>query len=531
MMRILTAEQIRALEAAADESGISYLRLMENAGAACAKAIRTRFDDTNKRRVVVLCGKGKNGGDGFVVARKLFENGYDVHVLLVQGPPKADNAREMFGWLRELEQPVEAYSPQSERQHALLKNADLLVDAVFGTGFSGVLPQELQALFDTVAPLPAVKISIDLPSGVCADDPAVEGRPFCADLTLSVMALKPALAAFPARSFAGEVEVVTIGVPKELYKPYEKLFAFSDADVAKLLPARRADAHKGDFGKALVVAGSYEMPGAALFASGGAVACGAGLVRLAFPDCAYAAVTAAVPEKVLLPLASNRFRPEGLPKAVRNSGEINAYACVGSPVDTVFQRKVKHGYYACVSYVDAQIGKILDALDSLGLADNTIVILLGDHGWNLGEHNFIGKHNLMDNSTHVPLIIRVPGMEKGVCRSMVEFVDVYPTLCELCGLSKPKNQLDGKSFAPVFQDLQTPTKPYVYIQWEGADNAVDPRFSYAHWLKDGVRKTHMLFDHEIDPGENKNRVEEAQYKGTVESMSDWLRNKRSIWDK
>ncbi len=307
MMRILTAEQIRALEAAADESGISYLRLMENAGAACAKAIRTRFDDTNKRRVVVLCGKGKNGGDGFVVARKLFENGYDVHVLLVQGPPKADNAREMFGWLRELEQPVEAYSPQSERQRALLKSADLLVDAVFGTGFSGVLPQELQALFDTVAPLPAVKISIDLPSGVCADDPAVEGRPFCADLTLSVMALKPALAAFPARSFAGEVEVVTIGVPKELYKPYERLFAFSDADVAKLLPARRADAHKGDFGKALVVAGSYEMPGAALFASGGAVACGAGLVRLAFPDCAYAAVTAAVPEKVLLPLASNRF--------------------------------------------------------------------------------------------------------------------------------------------------------------------------------------------------------------------------------
>ena len=113
MMRILTAEQIRALEAAADESGISYLRLMENAGAACAKAIRTRFDDTNKRRVVVLCGKGKNGGDGFVVARKLFENGYNVHVLLVQGPPKADNAREMFGWLRELEQPVEAYSPQN----------------------------------------------------------------------------------------------------------------------------------------------------------------------------------------------------------------------------------------------------------------------------------------------------------------------------------------------------------------------------------------------------------------------------------
>lgn len=230
-------------------------------------------------------------------------------------------------------------------------------------------------------------------------------------------------------------------------------------------------------------------------------------------------------------LASNRFRPEGLPEEVQNSGEINAYACVGNPADTVFQRRVKHGYYACVSYVDAQIGKVLDALDSLGLADNTIVVLLGDHGWNLGEHNFIGKHNLMDNATHVPLIIRVPGMEKGVCCSMVEFVDLYPTLCELCGLPKPKGQLDGQSFTPVFHDLQAATKPYVYIQWEGGGNAVDVRFSYAQWLRGGVRKAHMLFDHAIDPGENKNRAGEPQYEKTVDSLSNWLRHKQSVWDK
>lgn len=307
MMRILTSEQIKAVEAAADESGISYLRLMENAGSACAKAIRTRFDPTDKRRVVALCGKGKNGGDGFVAARKLFENGYDVHVLLVAGEPKADNAREMFARLQELEVPAEPYMPQSERQRALLQKADILIDAVFGTGFAGSLPENLQALFAFAETCGGFVVSIDLPSGVCADTPQLQSRPLKADLTVSVMALKPALVSFPAREFAGEIQVVSIGIPDELYKAYNKAFAFSDKDIAALFPKRAADANKGDFGKALVIAGSYEMPGAALLACGACVECGAGLVRLAFPEQAYAAVTAAVPEKVLLPLASNRF--------------------------------------------------------------------------------------------------------------------------------------------------------------------------------------------------------------------------------
>ena len=221
--------------------------------------------------------------------------------------------------------------------------------------------------------------------------------------------------------------------------------------------------------------------------------------------------------------APDRFRPEGLPHQVKNSGEINAYACVGDPTDTTFQQQVKRGYYACLSYVDAQIGKVLDALDSLGLANNTIVVLLGDHGWNLGEHNFIGKHNLMGRSTHVPLIVRVPGMQKGDCRSMVEFVDLYPTLCELCGLPMPDGQLDGKSFAQVFQDLQAPTKSCVYIQWEGGDNAVDNRFSYAVWMKDSLRAAHMLFDHHIDPQEDRNRADLPQYADDVRRLSRFIR--------
>lgn len=228
-----------------------------------------------------------------------------------------------------------------------------------------------------------------------------------------------------------------------------------------------------------------------------------------------------------IPLASNRFRPEGLPEQVRNSSEIYAYARVSDTSDADFQREVKHGYYACLSYVDAQIGKVLDALDELGLAENTIVVLLGDHGWNLGEHDFVGKHNLMDRSTHVPLIIRVPGMKKGKTRSMVEFVDLYPTLCELCQIPQPAEQLDGQSFAKVFSNLKAKTKDEVYIQWEGGDNAVDQRFSYAEWMKGDVKKASMLFDHRIDKEENKNRVNEKKYKSKVESLSSFIKVKKS----
>ncbi len=224
-----------------------------------------------------------------------------------------------------------------------------------------------------------------------------------------------------------------------------------------------------------------------------------------------------------IPVAKNRFRPEGLPEEVRNSEEIYAYACTTTPDDIYFLKEVKHGYYACLSYVDAQIGKVLDALDELGLADNTIVVLLGDHGWHLGEHNFIGKHNLMDRATHVPLIVRVPGMATGQTASMVEFVDLYPTLCELCGLPSPEKQLDGTSFVPVLKDLNARTKEKVYIQWEGGDNAVDRRYNYAEWIRNGKIHSRMLFDHQIDPEENKNRAHEASYQNEINSLSLYLK--------
>lgn len=224
-----------------------------------------------------------------------------------------------------------------------------------------------------------------------------------------------------------------------------------------------------------------------------------------------------------IPMAQNRYRSQGLPKQVQNSTEINAYARTSTPDDIYYLKEVKHGYYACLSYVDAQIGKVLDALDELGLAENTIVVFLGDHGWHLGEHGFLGKHNLMDRATHIPLMVRVPGMQKGKTKSMVELVDLYPTLCELCGIPAPKGQLQGASFVPVLRNLHAKTKDHVYIQWGGGDNVVDERYSYTLWMKDEKMNAHMLFDHEIDSEENKNRVLESQYGDDIRRLSEKIK--------
>lgn len=220
-----------------------------------------------------------------------------------------------------------------------------------------------------------------------------------------------------------------------------------------------------------------------------------------------------------IPLPTNRFRPKNIPDEIRNSGEIYAYARVKEPTDTEYLCELRHGYYACVSYVDAQIGMILDAINNLDLENNTIVVLLGDHGWNLGEHNFIGKHNLMKNSTHSLLIVHVPWFNGGASSSMVEFVDIYPSLCELCNLPVPEGQLDGKSFVPILTDSKTTTKKHVFVQWQGGYSIVDNQYNYAEWQKKEDRKSVMIFDHKKDPKENKSRAAERFYKKRMQKFA------------
>ncbi len=210
-------------------------------------------------------------------------------------------------------------------------------------------------------------------------------------------------------------------------------------------------------------------------------------------------------------LADNPFRPKGAPDAaLHNWGELRNYHDIPKtgPVSEETARNLVHGYYASTTFVDAQIGRLLQALEDLELAENTIVILWGDHGWQLGEHGMWCKHCNFETSVHVPLIIRVPGYKSGVrSRRLVEFVDIYPSLCELAGLPLPPH-LQGTSFVPLLKDPDLPWKRAVFSRWQNGWSIRTDRYRYTEWHnKQGERTDRMLYDHQTDPMENENIAE------------------------
>jgi arylsulfatase A-like enzyme len=222
-------------------------------------------------------------------------------------------------------------------------------------------------------------------------------------------------------------------------------------------------------------------------------------------------------------LADNRFLPEHLPQQCRGSGEILSYAGVrGRLDDDAFHAVTRHAYYACVSYVDAQIGRLLHALDELDLADNTIVVLWADHGWHLGEHTFWGKHNTLHNALQVPLIVRVPGKKPGRCDALVELVDIYPTLCDLAAVAPPAH-LEGDSFAPLLDSPDLPWKKAVFSEWRRGRTITTERFGYTRWRDEsGKAVARMLFDHVSDPAENRNIAADPSNAETVRKLDQTL---------
>jgi arylsulfatase A-like enzyme len=158
--------------------------------------------------------------------------------------------------------------------------------------------------------------------------------------------------------------------------------------------------------------------------------------------------------------------PSGAPPiAGHDSFELRAYEDVPDEgeLSEELQLRLIRGYRACVSYVDAQVGRLVEALREEGIEDETIILLWGDHGWHLGELGMWGKFTNYENATRAPLIVYVPGMERtGVfCDRLVEFVDVYPTLAQLCGLSVPK-RLEGTSFVPLLENPEREWKTAVF---------------------------------------------------------------------
>jgi arylsulfatase A-like enzyme len=182
-------------------------------------------------------------------------------------------------------------------------------------------------------------------------------------------------------------------------------------------------------------------------------------------------------------------------------------------------RNLVRSYLACTSFVDAQVGRILDALEASGLADNTVVVLWGDHGYHLGEKNITGKNTLWERSTRVPLIFAGPGVKAGQrCTRPAELLDMYPTLVELCGLTE-RTDLEGASLVPQLQDVMARReRPAITSHNQGNHGIRSERWRYIHYA-DGSEELH---DHQTDPHEWTNLAGDARHAAILKEHRRWL---------
>ncbi|NPA35726.1 MAG: sulfatase [Chlorobi bacterium] len=203
-----------------------------------------------------------------------------------------------------------------------------------------------------------------------------------------------------------------------------------------------------------------------------------------------------------IPLAPVRKIPDNVSTlSLHNSGEFNSYklgdekASLKGPVSEAYERKLRHAYFACVSYVDAQVGKVLDELKRLGLDKNTIVIVWGDHGWHLGDQLVWGKHTIFERALRSTLIVKVPGAnQQGVRNSnIVSTVDIYPTISELCGLPLP-DWTDGKSFVPLLRGDVVTWDNKAFSYYRNGISMRTPDFRFTVYFRNN-KKVYELYDH------------------------------------
>lgn len=305
ILRVVTAKQMKEIEANSLAWDLTYGRLMENAGAAAAAFIRRTFR-VEGLNCMVFCGRGNNGGDGLVVARKLYENGANVVVVLVDGIPSSDEAQGMFESVEAMELPLFRLPEDAAKIESCVQQADIVVDAIYGTGFHGELEGNAQTACGFIADAIAAVVALDLPSGVACDTGHAAKGAVQADFTVAFDCLKPVHVVPSGLVFCGKVETVEIGIPPEAHAGIESFFSDITTEmVFDSLPQRPAECHKGDFGVLLAICGSTWYRGAAVLAAMGALSCGAGICRIASVEAACSAVAAALPEPVYLPLPQN----------------------------------------------------------------------------------------------------------------------------------------------------------------------------------------------------------------------------------
>jgi ADP-dependent NAD(P)H-hydrate dehydratase / NAD(P)H-hydrate epimerase len=341
MKPILSREQIRELDRLAiEECKVPSLVLMENAGRGAAEVIQAellrRSESARSKDVVIVCGAGNNGGDGFVVARRLRNAGFSVLVFLAASAfkLKGDALVNHDAWVG-LGGGVSELSGQTaliEFERALV-SASLVVDALFGTGLDREVKDEMRSLIEMVNAAPCPKVALDVPSGLDANTGAVLGACVSADLTVTFAHPKLGLLTTTGAEHAGRLRVVDIGVPDELHgRVGHSAELVESADVSATIPRRKSSAHKASVGRVVVIAGSPGKTGAALLVARGALRAGAGLVTVATSPEAADALDRRVLEEMTARLDLGRLE-QSLERALEGAGAVAVGPGLGLDAD------------------------------------------------------------------------------------------------------------------------------------------------------------------------------------------------------
>jgi len=311
-MKILTAAEMKEVDRLTTErAGIRSAVLMEHAGGSVAEFIRQRFSNLERQRIFVLCGKGNNGGDGMVAALELLGMGATPEVILFADPndvkgDASDNLRRWENASGELH--VVRSAAEWKKWESKINECDILVDALLGTGTRWAVEGLLRDVIERVNQRnsPCAVVAVDIPSGLHADTGEVRGAAVEADYTVTFTAPKVGMFQGEAQRYMGELVVREIGSPAELIEEvgHGNLRWSEPSEFAQFAKRRKADGNKGDYGHALVVAGSVGKSGAAVLSSWAALRTGAGLVTVATPEPVLPIVAMHTPEIMTEPLAA-----------------------------------------------------------------------------------------------------------------------------------------------------------------------------------------------------------------------------------
>jgi ADP-dependent NAD(P)H-hydrate dehydratase / NAD(P)H-hydrate epimerase len=311
-MKLFTADQMRTLDRRTiEEIGIAGLVLMENAGRGVAELMGLRYAHLCPGPVLIVCGRGNNGGDGYVIARHLHHAGWEVRTLVLcpEGMVSGDAAVNL-AILRRCQGEI-VFAPDEESLASFLAGCSdvrLVVDALFGTGLSSEIRGHHALVIDWINAAGHPVTAVDIPSGVDATSGRILGRAVQADLTVTLGAAKVGMAVHPGAGMVGELAVLDIGIPPFIEaQECSDILLVEGADAAPLLPARPETGHKGTFGHLLVVAGSTGKMGAAAMTAEGGLRVGSGLVTVACPEGVHAALAAKLTEAMTHPLPGAHY--------------------------------------------------------------------------------------------------------------------------------------------------------------------------------------------------------------------------------